>query len=124
MEIIETFTDEAKLFTLDRFIEQNQDAIKSLIQTKHHWHFFERFMRLRRLLDEKDCNRFAILAAYLHVYYSIPKSKLMIQFAKNVLIDFAFELMKEKELKSILDDAIPVHVLVDKNGETTIPTIQ
>lgn len=122
---IETYiTDEAKLFTLDLFIEQNQDVIKSLVQTKHQWHFFGRFMNLRHLIDEKECNRLAILAAYLHVYYSIPKSKLMIQFAKDVLIDFAFELMKEKELKSILDDAIPVHVLVDKNGETTIPTIQ
>ena len=124
MKIEEYITDEAKLFVLDRFIEQNQDAIKSLIQTKHQWHFFGRFMRLRRLLDEKDCNRLAILAAYIHAHYSIPKSKLMIQFAKDVLIDFAFELMEKKELKPILDAAISVHVLIDKNGGTTIPTIQ
>lgn len=124
MNIETHITDEAKLFALDLFIEQNQDAIKSLIQTKHQWHFFGRFMRLRHLLDEKECTRLAILAAYLHDQYLVPKSKLMIQFAKDTLIDFAFELMEKKELKSILDAAIPVHVLVDKNGETTIPTIQ
>jgi hypothetical protein len=120
----EYITDEAKLFVLDLFIEQNQDAINSLVQTKHQWHFFGRFMRLRHLLHEKECNRLAILAAYIHVNYTIPKSKVMMQFTKDMLVDFAFELMEKKELKSILDTAIPVHVLVDKDGETTIPTIQ
>ena len=124
MNIVEYITDEAKVLILNKFIEQNQVNIESLVQTKHQYHFFSRFIRLKYRMDEKECNRLSILASYLHTNLHIKKSKIMIQFAKDSLIDFTFnELKNASLLDSIIDTAIPVHISIDKQGDSKILSI-
>ena len=125
MNIITYITPEAQLFILDEFIKQNKEAISSLRQTKYRYHFFSRFYRLRPVIDEKECDRLATLAAHLHIHFKIAKTEIMMLFAKDLLLDKIYKHFEDAGLlKSILDTATSLYVAIDEAGCETPITLQ
>ena len=125
MNVITAITSEAQLFILDEFIKQNKEAISSLRQTKYRYHFFSRFYRLRPVIDEKECDRLATLAAHLHIHFKIAKTDIMMLFAKDLLLDKIYKHFEDAGLlKSILDTATSLYVAIDEAGCETPITLQ
>ncbi len=122
-QIIEEYTEEAKLFLLDMFVEKNGYAQSDLGQMKVLWHFFGRFILRKPKLLHTECERFAMLAAYLHDVLGISDSTIVRWFDKEKLLDRAFTRLKEAgKLDLFLKEAEVVHVSVAKDGSVS-PTI-
>lgn len=123
-QVIEEFSEDAKVFLLGLFADNCGYARSDLSQMRVLWHFFGRFATAKPNMPYDECNRLSILAAYLFDVLGVKNPVIKRAFERDRFIDLAFMKLKNAgRFDSYLKDAKTMHVNVGKGGNTSLAAI-